>query len=336
VITDSGHRLPAREICRLARDEQVILFLNRRGYSPQLKCAECGEVPLCPPCQVRLTYHKVGHKLSCHYCGYVDSRYETCARCGSAEFIHIGAGTQKVEENLPRLFEGARAMRLDSDTAAGRTGVYTILSDFAAGKGNLLLGTQMVTKGLDLPDVTLVGVLSADASLDMPDFRASEKAFSRLLQVAGRSGRADKPGEVLIQTWYPEHDVIVEAASQDYDRFYRREIEARRPLAYPPFSRLVNFVLSDRDENRLQGTALEFRERLDEHMRQAGATGQILGPAPCPMPHLKGLYRRHLFVKTSRVVALVRMLTDWERRDVRFKLPASTKLVVDVDPDDMT
>ncbi len=320
---------------RLQKGQQVILYLNRRGHSTQLKCAECGVVPKCPNCRVNLTFHKVGGKLSCHYCGYLLNRYDACPSCNGHDFIYQGVGTQKVEENIPRLFEDALAVRLDSDSASGRKMAYKILTEFSDGKKNLLLGTQMVTKGLDLPNVTLVGVLSADMNLDLPEFRASEKAFAKLLQVAGRSGRSENRGEVIIQTYYPEHEVITDAARQDYQTFYDREICSREALLYPPFSRIVNFVLSAADDKVLEREALNFRERLESNLGQKRLGPQILGPAPCPMYFLRSRYRRHLFIKTKQVVKLVRVLTEWESREARFGLPAAVRLSVDVDPDDM-
>ncbi len=325
-----------REVeARLKKNEQVIIFLNRRGHSSQLKCAECGYVPSCPSCQVHLTYHKVGRKLTCHYCGHLELQYDACPKCGGRNFIYQGVGTQKVEENIPRLFDGAIPVRLDSDTATGRRRAYEILSDFAQKKSNLLLGTQMVSKGLDLPDVTLVGVLLADQSLDLPDFRASEKSFARLLQVAGRSGRAHNPGEVIIQTYYPENEVIVDAAMQHYRTFYDREILSREALSYPPFSRIVKFVLTAIDESTLEKQALSFRDQLGKRMKASSIRAELLGPAPCPMYHLRGRFRRHLFAKTRQVQKFVKMLTDWEDSEAHFKLPATVRLAVDVDPDDM-
>ncbi|UCE23263.1 MAG: primosomal protein N' [Candidatus Zixiibacteriota bacterium] len=320
---------------RLMKNEQVILYLNRRGHSPQLKCVECGLVSKCPNCRVNLTYHRVGGKLSCHYCGHMLGRYDRCPSCGGHDFLYLGVGTQKVEENIPRLFEGVTAVRLDSDSASGRKKAYQILTGFASGSSNMLLGTQMVTKGLDLPNVTLVGVLSADQSLDWPDFRASEKAFARLLQVAGRSGRSENPGEVFIQTYYPEHEVVCDAARQDYDGFFDREIASRKDLSYPPFTRLVNFVLSGSKEDKLRAESLDFRSRLSETINRSAVKATVLGPAPCPMYRLRGRYRRHLFIKTAQIVKFVRGLYEWESRESRFKLPSSIRLTVDVDPDDM-
>jgi len=319
----------------LNQDQQVILYLNRRGHSPMLKCADCGHVPQCQNCRVNLTYHKTGHKLSCHYCGYVVTGYDSCSKCSSADFLYLGTGTQKVEEAIPRLFEGAKPVRFDSDSVAGRTRAFRILTEFAHREHNLLLGTQMVTKGLDLPEVTLVGVLSADLSLDLPDFRSSERTFAQLLQVAGRSGRANKAGEVLIQTYYPHNDVINNAAAQDYQAFYDREIQSRKELLYPPFLRLVNCILSSPDEKKLEKSMLLFRDRLRDMVKQANLKVDILGPAPCPLYYLRNRYRRHLIMKTRQVVKLVRMLTDWENHEPRFKLPSSVRVIIDVDPIDM-
>ena len=320
---------------RLKNNEQVILYLNRRGHSSQLKCTACGKVAECPNCQVKLTYHKAGRKLSCHYCGHTSENISNCSHCGQNELLFLGAGTQKVEESLPRLFDGAIGVRLDSDTAAGRNKAYEILHHFAEKKSNLLLGTQMVTKGLDLPDVTLVGVLSADSNLDLPDFRADEKAFSKLLQVSGRSGRAEKKGEVIIQTFMPENNVITDAATQDYKSFFKREIESRRALSYPPFSRIINFIFSSEDEKLLESAALNYQTRLKQKLNQAGIKYQLLGPAPCPMYFLRKKYRRHLFIKTNQTIRIVKLLTEWEETQANFKLNSKIRLNIDVDPDDM-
>ncbi len=320
---------------RLQNDEQVILFLNRRGHSPQMKCMKCGHVPECPNCNLRLTYHKKGNKLTCHYCGHLTPVVENCEKCNTVDFYFMGVGTQKVEENIPRLFEGARPIRMDSDSADGRKKAYEILTHFSERKSNLLLGTQMVTKGLYMPGVTLVGVLSADALLDMPDFRASEKAFARLLQVSGRSGRAEKQGEVVIQTFNPENEVIQDDAGQDYSGFFRRVIKEREELWYPPFSRIVNFTLSCEKENLLEKETLLFREKLNHKIKTQNLTVQLLGPAPCPIYYLRNRYRRHLFIKTNQVIKFVKMLSEWEDVESRFKLPAAIRINVDVDPDDM-
>lgn len=320
---------------RLTRGEQVILYLNRRGHSPMLKCAGCGFLSRCPQCQVNLTYHKTGPKLSCHYCGHTEPSYSACPSCGGSEFLYLGSGTQKVEEAIPCLFEGATPVRFDSDAVTGRAKAYRILTDFSSRKYNLLLGTQMVTKGLDLPGVTLVGVLAADMSLDLPDFRSSEKTFAQLLQVAGRSGRAETPGEVFIQTYYADNDVINDAAAQHYETFFEREIESRRRFRYPPFVRLINCLLSGSDEKRLESATLSFRNQLADLVRRHRLKADLLGPAPCPLYFLRGQYRRHLLVKTGQIVKFTTMLSEWEHEQSRFGIPSAIKIVIDVDPDDM-
>lgn len=320
---------------RLDKNQQVILFLNRRGYSTQLKCSACGYVPHCQNCHVNLTYHKSGKKLICHYCGYNDTEYNQCQNCSSVEFLYLGVGTQKVEQNIPRLFKNSKPIRLDSDSTDGRIKTYEILKSFSDQKYNLLLGTQMVTKGLDMPNVTLVGVISADSALDLPDFRAKEKAFSKLLQVAGRSGRADEKGEVIIQTFYPEHQVIIDASKQDYISFFKDEIVSRKSLNYPPFSRIVNFIFSSTDEKKVESEASHFKNQLQKKTSDNNLKLSILGPAPCPMYFLRGKYRRHLFVKTRQVIRLVELITRWEDSQPNFKLHSTVRLNIDVDPDDM-
>ena len=210
-----------------------------------------------------------------------------------------------------------------------------MLKEFADLRYNLLLGTQMVTKGLDFPGVSLVGVLSADHGLDLPDFRASEKTFARLLQVAGRSGRGSRPGEVSIQTYYPESDIITDAASGNYVGFFEREIKSRREHNFPPFTRLVRFIFSSRDESLLAKAASEFGANLRRQVQEADLQVEIMGPALCPLPLLRANHRRHIFVKTTQIVRFGRMLSAWEKDRARFGLPAKVKTVVDVDPDDM-
>jgi primosomal protein N' (replication factor Y) len=321
---------------RLAQDEQVILFLNRRGYASMLKCGSCGHVPNCPSCEIHMTYHKAGGgRLACHYCGLVRRDYSVCEKCGGRNFLYLGTGTQKLEESIARLFENARPLRFDSDAAAGEFGAHQMLSDFAAHKYNLLLGTQMVTKGLDLPKVSLVGVLSADHGMDLPDFRASEKTFARLLQVAGRSGRTEREGEVIIQTYDPENEIITLAARQDYSGFFEREIGLRKEHEFPPFTRLVNVEISGKAEEQVSRETIEFRQRLEDVVARSQVSIEILGPAPCPHYFVKGVYRRHLLVKTRQMSRLSRLLAEWEVGEARFGLPSSVNIRVDVDPIDL-
>jgi len=319
----------------LRRKNQVILFLNRRGFSPRIRCNNCGFTPECPHCQISLTYHKSGNKLLCHFCGYTDSTYNLCSNCQSDKLDYVGAGTQKIEEVISELFKDARLTRLDSDSAAGRDKAHLILSKFAGKEYNLLLGTQMITKGIDFPDVSLVGVLNADIGLDMPDFRAPEKLFAKLIQVSGRSGRGIIPGEVVIQTYNPNLDLIDDAARQDYDTFYEREIRLRQSLAYPPFSHLVNFRLAAKKENSVMKYSLLFKQNLENRLHVSKIKIHLLGPAPCPLYRLRGMYRRHLFIKTKQITKFTRLLYDWEKSEPNFGLPSSVKLVIDIDPYDM-
>ncbi len=341
---------------RIADGGQVIYYLNRRGFSPRLKCRDCGEVPSCPDCGVTLTYHKAGRQLKCHFCDRVEPAPDFCPQCHSAEFIYIGAGTQRVEENLARIFSNrdeataVKAVRIDSDKTASKSG-RLILGDFAEERYNLLVGTQMVTKGLDFPGVTLVGVLSADIGLDMPDFRAAEKTYSRLLQVAGRAGRGDKEGLVLIQTYYTGHPAIQHLADGIYAPFIEAVIEERRQLFYPPFSRLINITLAGEDEKLLEKQALQFRIKLEEHLagvnparrpdqetpepKQTSTAFHLLGPAPAPMYKLRGNFRRRLIVKTTSVKKIVARLRQWETTDSNFGLSSKVRAIIDVDPVNM-
>jgi primosomal protein N' (replication factor Y) len=261
--------------------------------------------------------------------------YDRCVKCGGNRFLYLGAGTQKVEEHVARLFERGRVLRFDSDTASGRKNAHQLLKEFAERRYNLLLGTQMVTKGLDLPGVTLVGVLSADLGIDLPDFRSAEKTFARLLQVAGRSGRGEHPGDVYIQTYYSESPVITDAARQDYSSFFAREIESRRAHRFPPFSRLVRFVLASKNKQTLEDATSRFIEELTHRASKRGRSIDILGPTACPIGLLRGLNRRHLIVRTERPLEFGRLLTEWDREKPKFGLPSAVKVSVDVDPDDM-
>ncbi|MBN2226534.1 MAG: primosomal protein N' [candidate division Zixibacteria bacterium] len=319
----------------LERQQQVILYLNRRGFSPRIKCAACGHTPTCPQCEVSLTYHRHGNKLMCHLCGLTRPALGSCEKCNSTDLIHFGTGTQKIEERIADLFETASLVRLDSDSAGGRVKSHFILNDFARKKYNVLLGTQMVTKGIDFPDVSLVGVLMADIGLDMPDFRASEKLFAKLIQVSGRSGRGIIPGEVILQTFNPELDLIDDAARQDYDTFYQREAAQRQALQYPPFAHLINFRLYGKNEDTLAKQAKRFKTLLEHRIASDGITAIVLGPAPCPLYRVRGQYRRQMVAKTNQTVKLIQTLTQWEAGERNFGIPSNIRLIVDVDPYDM-
>jgi primosomal protein N' (replication factor Y) len=319
----------------LGEGRQVILYLNRRGFSPRIKCTDCGYTPNCPHCDISLTYHRKGNRLVCHYCGYINRSYNSCAQCGGDNFLYIGTGTQKIEDNIFEVFHDAKVVRLDSDNVSGRAKAHIVLSEFAARKYNLLLGTQMVTKGIDFPDVSLVGVLMADIGMDMPDFRASEKLFAKLIQVAGRSGRGIIPGEVIIQTFNPDTDLIDDAARQDYDTFFEREIKSRQSLQYPPFSHLANFRFSAKTEDALRKHALDFKNELNRRLDASNIKAHLLGPAPSPLYRMRGIFRRHMFAKTRQILKFIRLLDNWQQSDNHFALPSTTKLIIDIDPYDM-
>jgi len=275
----------------LKRGEQSILFLNRRGSSRMLLCGECGHVPECPRCSVPMTYHSANGRLMCHYCGHSERSRDVCPECGGM-MKHVGAGTQKVEEELRELFPEAGILRMDADTTSG--GHEAILSRFEKEKIPILLGTQMVAKGLDFENVTLVGVLSADISLYVDNYRAAERTFSLLTQVVGRAGRGGKTGRAVIQTYTPGNDVIGSAAQQDYDSFYESEIRMRRVRRYPPFADLFTFTVSGTEEGNVLRAAAGVRESLRQIFAApefAAADPEILGPAPAPVLKVNNRYR---------------------------------------------
>ena len=275
----------------LAAGEQSILFLNRRGSSRMLLCGECGYVPQCPRCSVAMTYHSANGRLMCHYCGHSEPAADTCPECGGW-MKHVGAGTQKVEEELRELFPEAGILRMDADTTAG--GHEEILQTFERERVPILLGTQMVAKGLDFENVTLVGVLSADISLYVDNYRAAERTFSLLTQVVGRAGRGGKTGRAVIQTYTPGNDVIRCAARQDYDAFYESEIRMRRLRRYPPFADLFTVTVSGTEEGRVLRAAVSVRETLRQLCRRpelAAGEPEVLGPAPAPVVKVNNRFR---------------------------------------------
>ena len=280
----------------LARGEQSILFLNRRGNSRMLLCGECGYVPTCPRCSVAMTYHSANGRLMCHYCGHSERAGNACPECGGI-MKHIGAGTQRVEEELRDLLPDAGVLRMDADTASG--GHERLLTRFEREKIPILLGTQMVAKGLDFENVTLVGVLSADSSLYVDNYRAAERTFSLLTQVVGRAGRGGKQGRAVIQTYTPANEVIQSAAQQDYERFYESEIALRRVRRYPPFADLFTLTVSGGDEGAVLRAAAAVRDRLRELMADEAVRGsqpEILGPAPAPVLKVNNRYRYRVFL----------------------------------------
>lgn len=325
-----GRRLLEAIRQRLAAREQVVLFLNRRGYSAFLLCRDCGHVPRCPHCDVSLTLHRqrLG-LLRCHHCDHKRPAPAGCERCGGARVRPFGIGTQRVQDAVRQAFPTARIARLDRDTVSARNAPARIVQQMLAGEIDILVGTQMVTKGFDFPRVTLVGVVTADVALNVPDFRAAERTFQLLAQVAGRAGRGDRPGEVIVQTFEPEHPAIRFAARHDYRGFFEEEIRAREEPGYPPFGALARLLASSAQE----ATARARAEAAAEHLRPlVGAFGvRLLGPAPCPLPRLRDRYRWHLLLKAPAREALDALLDEaWPRVQKRVG-----GVVVDVGPVDL-
>jgi primosomal protein N' (replication factor Y) len=315
-----------RELERVLKaGEQAILFLNRRGFAPYLICNGCGKTVECPTCSVALTVHRVpGERVICHYCGYSDRVPQRCPACQGEELELEGAGTERIEAVLSRAFPGARIGRLDRDVAQGAKS-ERILAKVRSGAIDLLVGTQMVTKGHDLPRVTLVGVLDADAALSMPDFRAAERSFQLLVQVAGRAGRGDAPGKVMIQTRNPEHPAIRFAARHDVAGFLERELVDRAELGYPPCARLALVRVEAVEEARARAEA----ERLVRLARAAAGEGtRVLGPAPAPLARLRNRYRFHFLLRATERLALRSALLPVVRAQVDRRI----HVAIDVDP----
>tara|TARA_B100001029_G_C15061969_1_gene459317 strand:- start:3973 stop:5154 length:1182 start_codon:yes stop_codon:yes gene_type:complete len=276
----------------LDNSEQVILMLNRRGYATVQQCLCCSEILNCPNCSISLTYHRKGEKLICHYCDFKEKIGIICKSCGSSEVHFLGSGTQKVEEELIHYFPKVRILRMDIDSVQSKGGHQKILTKFGNGEAEILLGTQMIAKGLDFPDVTLVGVLNADTGVFMPDFRAGERNFQLIYQVVGRSGRHEKPGKAIIQTFNPKEISISTAAHQDLKQFYNATIAQRNDLFYPPFSRISRFICSGLDK-------VEVKKRIYSiyYMLKKVEGVRILGPSIAPIEKINNSWRYHLIIK---------------------------------------
>ena len=323
---------------RLERREQIILFLNRRGHSTYVFCRTCGYVERCENCSISLTFHFETKRLVCHHCGDKRPTHPTCPQCGSPAIRYFGLGTEAVEQEVRKAFTQARVKRFDADSTARKNAHQQILETFEQQQIDILIGTQMVSKGLDFPNVTLVGVIAADTSLNLPDFRASEQTFSLLTQVAGRSGRAELEGKVIIQTYMPEHYCISAARKHDYLGFYAQEVEARGALRYPPFSHVGTLLLRGKDEKQVEAAAHTVRDQLqiwltDQKEHDVGdSTVEILGPAPAPLSKIEGKFRWHFLLRSNsveRISQLLKHLTD--EPPVAIKSNA-IEFVIDIDP----
>jgi primosomal protein N' (replication factor Y) len=311
---------------RLRREEQVILFLNRRGFSPHVFCQGCGYVFRCTQCDITLTYHRKDGNLSCHYCGYTENPPEVCPNCGLETISFSGFGTEKIERVLNDQYPAAVIVRMDTDTVKKRNSISQILNAFSLRKIDILVGTQIVSKGLHFPNVTLVGVLNADIPLNFPDFRSAERTFNLITQVSGRAGRGEKGGEVIIQTYNPAHYAIQTAKNQDYEEFFTREIKVRQALVYPPFCRIVRLVFRGPDPDELMASgrkAVAFiRENADD-------TLSLLGPSHCPIAKIKNNYRVHVIMKVRETATVKQVLS---RLQEMMRGEGDYYMEVDVDP----
>lgn len=318
----------------LENKEQTILFLNRRGFSTFVSCRKCGYVVECPNCSISLKYHKYDDSLRCHYCGHSVKNYKVCPECGSNYIRYFGGGTQKVEEEIHRLFPGVSTIRMDVDTTGRKNSHEEILSKFEKEKIDILIGTQMVTKGLDFPDVTLVGVISADTILNIDDYRSQERTFSVLEQVTGRAGRAEKKGRSIIQTYSPENKAIQLLKEHDYIGFYREEIAVRKAMWYPPFCEMVSVIFSGSSENVTANCAKFFAKNL-EGAKEADGKIQFLGPIPAYISKIKNKYIYRMIIKCENSDALSGYLSYAQEKCRKNANYENITVVIDKNPNNM-
>lgn len=314
---------------RIEKKQQIVLFLNKRGHSSFVMCRSCGAVCNCPNCEISLTYHKSSHQLKCHYCAYEESMPTHCPYCQSDAIRYFGTGTQKVEEELAKIMPEARVIRMDVDTTSRKGSHERLLQAFQDGQADILLGTQMIAKGLDFPNITLVGVLSADTMLHLPDFRSSEKTFQLLTQVSGRAGRHHLPGEVVIQTYTPEHYSIILASMQDYDQFFGQEMMIRRQNMYPPYYYLALVTISHEDLMKTVSVTEHITKHLKNRLSQQSV---ILGPVTSPIPRINNRYRYQCLVKYKQEPALkdsLKKLLDHYQQDMASR---GLQIMVDLNP----
>jgi primosomal protein N' (replication factor Y) len=311
----------------LSRKEQVLLFLNRRGFLTHVSCPKCGWFLACGQCDVALTFHRQSGRALCHYCGAAQPLPEACPSCAFPRLKQYGAGTEKVEDEIRRIVPGFAVSRMDSDSMRTRGDYAESISDFWGGRTDVLVGTQMIAKGMDVPDVTLVGVVSADSAFHVPDFRAAERTFQLITQVAGRTGRGPKGGRVVVQTMHPQHYAVKGAATYDLEGFLEKELESRRELGYPPYVSLVRVLVHGTDPAKVEKAAFGAVETVRKALD--GAEASVLGPAQAPFSKLKGRTRWHLLVKAPRLDDVLPRL-----RKAQSKLPNDRRLgtTIDVDP----
>ncbi len=319
---------------RLKKGEQSILLINRRGFSTYTQCLSCGEVIECPKCAIPLIYHSSSNSHKCHYCNYEIKDLDICPKCKTDALQNFGAGSQRVEEIARKIFPDANIQRLDSDSLSKKNEHIEILEDFNNGKIDILVGTQMIAKGLDNPNVTLVGVVNADLSFNLPDFRSTERGFSILTQVAGRSGRGENKGEVIFQTFNADNEFLLNAKGQDYKTFYKNEIEMREMFDYPPFSSIIRIILQSKNIFRSQRASMEIAMRLRDWIEKLSLSERliVLGPVPCVIEKLKGDFRFNIIVKNKLDEKGHSTILSFLKKVI---LPSDIKMIVDVDPTDV-
>jgi primosomal protein N' (replication factor Y) len=295
---------------RLGKGEQIMLFMNRRGYANFVSCRSCGASLKCPHCDVSLTYHKDG-SLRCHYCGFEMRMPKTCPECGSPYIAPFGTGTQKLEEMTKKAFPEARVLRMDADTTSKKGAHEEILQAFSEGDADILIGTQMIVKGHDFPRVTLVGIMAADLSLYAPDFRSAERTFELLTQASGRAGRGEFPGDVVIQTYAPDHFAITAAADQDYMQFYRQEFLYRKTMGYPPAVGLLTIHLASANEAQLERAADGLNKAILKEFCFDGIT--VIGPVKGTPYKLNDIYRKNLYIKNQSYDILLKVIKSAQK-----------------------
>ncbi len=321
-----GNKLLSSELInkiknRLENNEQIILLLNRRGYSTTITCNDCGYVEKCPNCDIPLTYHKVSNTSRCHYCGYGTKKLDVCPNCKSKNVSFYGIGTQKLEEEIKKMFDNANVIRMDADTTSTKGSHEKIIDDFRNNKYNILIGTQMIAKGLDFANVTLVGVLNGDATLNIPDFRSAERTYQLLNQVSGRSGRGEKFGEVVIQTFNTEHYSIVKSSQNDYEGFYEEEMKIRKKLSYPPFSNLALIKIKGTNYDEILEEANKIKKYLSDNINYP-----ILGPSSANILKINNIYHIQIIIKYKKIKEIFEYIEF-----VYNKYKLNTKVIVEVD-----
>jgi len=314
---------------RINLGEQTVIFLNKRGHSSFVSCRSCGFVYYCKNCNISLNYHSTTHELVCHFCGYKEGMKQICPKCQSTKIRTFGSGTQKVEEEIKKLFPNASCIRMDMDTTSTRHSHERILNRFEKEKIDILLGTQMVTKGLDFENITLVGVLAADLLLNIDDFRSNERTFNLITQVCGRAGRGEKPGEAIIQTYTPEHEVLEFAKNQDYAGFYNYEINFRKMFLYPPFSDIINVVISGVDKMAVSEASFGAYKFFVE--RTKGMDYEIYKLTDAPVSRIKGRYRRRFWIKTKDINPLLEPLKELSNYGLKYK-KSKVSISIDINP----